>query len=280
MSLAERFWWTLTMAAVVVMVYALRQSIRGKLTWTWTRTAGFAGLAAMSAMPLTYRTYPSSRDARPSEVRFRLPIDGPLTVRWGGPTRSVNYHVVSPPERWAYDLYVTRRARSFEGDSTALTDYYAYGLPVLAPAAGTVRIASDGLADTPPGTRGGWRNACGNHVVIEVASDEFLFLCHLQPGSIAVVPDERVIDGQQIGRIGSSGRSSEPHLHVHLQTTPDADLGEGIPLFFHDYRLAGRLVERGIPTGGGYRQIVEHARSAPSAAESDQRQADGFDFTK
>ncbi|HSC25980.1 MAG TPA: M23 family metallopeptidase [Vicinamibacterales bacterium] len=251
----------LTIAAVLVMVYGLRRSTRARLTWTARRAAGFASLAAISAMPLTYGTYPSSRDRLPSQVRFRLPLDGPVTVRWGGPTRAVNYHAFAPPERWAYDLFVTQGQRSARGEGKQLTDYHAYGLPVLAPSAGAVRIVSDGAPDTPLGSRGGWRNACGNHVAIDVAPGEYLFLCHLQAGSIRVGPGDPVIAGQQIGRVGNSGRSTEPHLHVHLQTTLDVEFGEGIPLFFHGYRHEGHLVERGMPTGGRSPQTVEHGGS-------------------
>jgi murein DD-endopeptidase MepM/ murein hydrolase activator NlpD len=97
--------------------------------------------------------------------------------------------------------------------------------------------------------------------VVDVAPGEFLFLCHLQLGSIIVRVGDPVISGQQVGRIGNSGLSTQPHLHVHLQTTSDADFGEGIPLLFHDYRHAGGLVDRGMPTGGRFPQIVEHAAS-------------------
>jgi len=252
----------LTVAAILLMVYGVLHSIRGRATWTAGRAAGYGCLVAVTALPVVaYTTYPSSRDSRPSEVRFRLPLDGPLTAHWGGPAPDLNYHVFSPAERWAYDLLVTREGRSFEGGGTAFPDYHAYGRPVLAPAPGTVRIASDGAPDTPIGARVGWRNSCGNHVVIDVAPGEFLFLCHLQPGSIVVRAGQPVISGQQVGRVGNSGLSTEPHLHVHLQTTPDADFGEGIPLLFHDYRHEGRLIERGVPTGGRFPQIVEHAGS-------------------
>jgi murein DD-endopeptidase MepM/ murein hydrolase activator NlpD len=249
----------LTAIAVLVMAYGLVKSSRWRLPWTRTRAAGYVGLLAVSAMPLAYETYPSSRDGHPSQVRFRLPLDGPVTVAWGGPARSVNYHVVAPAQRWAYDLLVRRAGRSFRENGTALTDYYAYGLPVLAPAEGVVRFVSDGAPDKAIGVRNLDTRSCGNRVVIEVAREEFLFLCHLQAGSIGVQAGERVVAGQVLARVGNSGRSSEPHLHVHLQTTPQPDFGEGIPLYFHDYRHDGRLVVRGVPTGGRYGQVVEHA---------------------
>ena len=69
----------------------------------------------------------------------------------------------------------------------------------------------------------------------------------------------RVGGGDRDRRVGNSGKSTEPHVHVHLQTTMRGDLAEGIPLYFHDYLLDGQVVDRGIPTGGRHPQVVQHA---------------------
>src|SRR5262249_15220828 len=154
--------------------------------------------------------YPSSHDGRPSRVAFRLPVDGPVTVGWGGATPSVNYHVVAPDQRWAYDLLVTRGGSTHKGDGGLLTDYHAYGRPGLAPARGTVVEAFDGDPDMPPQTLGGGTTASGNHVAIQVAPGEFVWLCHLLPGSVRVKKGDRVEPGQPVGRVGNSGNTSEP----------------------------------------------------------------------
>jgi murein DD-endopeptidase MepM/ murein hydrolase activator NlpD len=191
----------------------------------------------------------------------------------------VNYHVVAPEQRWAYDLLVTRDCRSHKGDGRSLDDYYAYGLPVLAPADGVVVETFDDDPDMPPGRLGGGTTASGNHVVIEVAPSEYLWLCHLQPGSITVTSGDHVAQGQAIAKVGNSGNTGEPHLHIQLQDSNDPDFSEGIPLEFHHYTVDGRFVARGIPTGGGIGedgtvagQVVENVkvetkpepRSAPS----------------
>jgi hypothetical protein len=253
----------LTMVAILAMGVGLWQAVRRRLTWTGPRAAGYLGLAMVLAMPLGYRTYPSSRDRRPSEVRFRVPLDGPVTVAWGGPTRDVNYHVVSPAERWAYDLLLTRQGRSYRTDGRTLDDYYAYGVPVLAPAAGTVRMVSDGEPENQSNTGFAVLGGCGNRIVLEVAPGEFLFLCHLQPGSTVVEPGARVATGQPLARVGNSGNSTEPHLHLHLQTTARAELGEGIPFYFSHYRTEGGVIPRGMPTGGARPQTIEHAEVTP-----------------
>ena len=229
-------------------------------------------LGCVVASVVLVRSYPSSYDARPSDVRFRLPLDGPITVAWGGATLGHNYHTVMPDQKWAYDLLVTHEGRTHRGDGSRVDQYYAYGLPVVSPADGIVHSTRDWDPDEPPGY---WRirRVTGNHVVLEVAPGEYLFVAHLQPGSVRVAPGDRVRQGQVLGLVGNSGNSTEPHVHLHLQDTPRTYLGESIPFYFHDYRLGDRLIARGMPTGGQRNrrsvprgpyvgQIVEHAGDA------------------
>jgi hypothetical protein len=236
--------------AALVLLCGFGWSLWRRPFWNRRRAAGFLALLALAASPLAFRTYPSSHDHAPSQARFRLPLDGPITVAWGGATPDINYHVAYPDQRWAYDLLVTRQGKSHKGDGQNCHDYYCYGLPVLAPAEGTVQLTSDGDPDMPIGVLGGGKDPCGNHIVIEVAPNEFLFLCHLQPGSIRVKKGDRVKAGQVLARVGNSGNTSEPHLHIHLQDSAEMVLAEGIPLSFHSYRVGDQVVERGIPTGG------------------------------
>ena len=79
---------------------------------------------------------------------------------------------------------------------------------------------------------------------------EYLWICHFQPGSIKVSAGDQIAEGQVIGKVGNSGNTSEPHVHIHLQDSNDADFAEGIPLEFHHYRVNGKHVDGGIPTGG------------------------------
>jgi murein DD-endopeptidase MepM/ murein hydrolase activator NlpD len=109
------------------------------------------------------------------------------------------------------------------------------------------------------------------------APKEFLFIAHLQPASITMRPGDRVSAGQAVGRVGSSGNSSEPHVHLHLQHRPTPSFGEAIPFYFHGYRLGGREVVRGMPRGGRTIRgrvrtgaftgdIIEHNTTKPSKA--------------
>ncbi|MBW7945575.1 MAG: peptidoglycan DD-metalloendopeptidase family protein, partial [Sphingomonadaceae bacterium] len=57
--------------------------------------------------------------------------------------------------------------------------------------------------------------------------------------------------GQTLGLCGNSGRTSEPHIHFHLQTGATfADAGTGLPANFHDMLVDGRPARDGEPVRG------------------------------
>ena len=261
----------LVLATAVLLVASLRSAHRWKHGANVWHLLAYAALVAVIATLPVYDPYPSSHDAHPSGVAFRLPLAGPLTVAWGGSTSEVNYHVFLPDQRWAYDLLVTSDGRSFRTDGVGLDDYYAYGLPVFAPAPGVVFAAHDGEPEVAIGAPRWGLAGLGNHVGVEVAPGEYLFIGHLQPGSVAVGVGARVTAGQVLGRVGNSGNSSEPHVHLHLQDSTRPYFGDGIPFHFHSYRQAGRVIERGMPEGGRrddrYRGArIAHVELAPETA--------------
>jgi murein DD-endopeptidase MepM/ murein hydrolase activator NlpD len=233
--------------------------------WNRWRLLGLVLILGVALFPVAFRAYPSSHAGEVSEVPFRLPLAGPILVGWGGDTLGENYHVRYPDQRWAYDLLVAKDGKTHRGDGTNYEDYYCYGLPVLAPADGEVVAVLDGMRDTPLHSPGVVLPAGGNQIVLRVDPGQYLFLCHLQRGSIQVKEKDKVTKGQKLSIVGNTGNTSEPHLHIHLQDSADLNFGEGIPLYFHGYRVNGTLVERGMPTGGaslfdGFTgQTVEHA---------------------
>ncbi len=78
------------------------------------------------------------------------------------------------------------------------------GIPVVASASGTVVTAYSG-----------W-SGYGHTVVINHGNGITTRYAHMQPGSICVRAGQYVYQGQQIGRIGSTGNSTGPHLHFEV----------------------------------------------------------------
>ncbi len=213
--------------------------------WTLDEAGGIAGFFIRPAQ-------------QPAESRFlnyetktplRLPFEGAWQVFWGGRMPEQNHHAVDRGQRFALDLLVVEDGSTHAGDGLALEDYHCWDRPILAPAAGVAAAVVDGLPDQPPGTMDP-ENPAGNHVVLDLGNDEYAFLAHLRQGSVTVKPGERVESGQEIGRCGNSGNTSEPHLHIHLQTTPVLGEGEGLPVFFNAYVADGEPVARGEPVRG------------------------------
>jgi murein DD-endopeptidase MepM/ murein hydrolase activator NlpD len=205
-----------------------------------------SGLFINSVLPLP----PDPAAGFESAVEFRLPFDGLWFTFWGGDNSIQNYHVDAAVQRHAFDFLIWKDDGTHTGDGTAVTDYWAYGQPVLAPADGAVVTVVDGLADQVPMTVGDATNPAGNHVIIEVAEGEYLLIAHLQAGSLRVAEGDDVESGQQIGLVGNSGSTTEPHIHIHLQREPVfLTTGSGLPLVFTDYVANGDIVERDQPLG-------------------------------
>jgi hypothetical protein len=198
--------------------------------------------------------YPSSHEGHESAVCMRLPVEGEWTVFWGGETKEESLlSAYFADRRWGLDLVVTENGLSHRGDGLAARDYFAYDKRVLAPADGTIVHMSDRAPDTAPGEYDSRIEAFGNYVVLEVAPQEYVFLCHLRQGTISVHEGQRVSVGEPIGRVGSSGYSTvtpQPHLAIHMQDTPIPRQGEGVPWSFCDYSADSERVSRGLPRGG------------------------------
>ena len=114
-----------------------------------------------------------------------------------------------------------------------LTAYEIFGEPLYAPCAGEVVIARDGVEEMIPPEMDR-QNLTGNHVILKCGT-AWIILGHLQKGSVAVRRGQRVTEGQPLGRVGNTGNTGEPHLHIHAQRpgTEKAPLsGEPLPIRF------------------------------------------------
>ena len=217
--------------------------------WTYDGAGEIAGFFVRPVQP------PAQSRFLDYETRadLRLPFDGAWQVFWGGRTVEQNYHAADHGQRFALDFIVVRDGSTHAGEGRVPEDYHCWDKPILAPAAGTVAAVVDGLPDVAIGETD-TANPAGNHVVLDLGNDEYAFLAHLRQGSVTVAEGETVTGGQEVGRCGNSGNTSEPHLHFHLQTTPLLGEGEGLPAFFNAYLADGEPVTRGEPARG---QTVE-----------------------
>ncbi|ELZ06873.1 M23 family metallopeptidase [Natrialba aegyptia] len=220
---------------------------------------GIGQMAGQLPVLARYRgSLPSPADHE-SEVDYRLPFEGTWTVINGSPDREYSHSWGLYAQRYAYDFVIADEdGRTTAGDRGPPDEFYCFGEPILAPADGTVVSVRTDHRDYH--RTDGWldplqRSILGNNVIIEHAGGEFSVLAHLQRGSVAVEPGERVDRGQRIARCGHSGNSTEPHLHFHVQDRPNFFLGAGLPVQFDNVRTAhpdteSRSHERGYVHAG------------------------------
>lgn len=109
------------------------------------------------------------------------------------------------------------------GSHTGLDFAAAEGAPVVAVTSGTVTTA--GYSG-----RASW---AGNLVVIRLENGSTIWYAH--QSSIAVAVGETVISGQVIGRVGSTGNSTGPHLHLEVQVAGEP-IDPAAVLARHDVR--------------------------------------------
>ncbi len=154
-------------------------------------------------------------------------------------------------------------------------DYPAFDQPAHAPVAGRVMRVRDGARDHR--ARSNWlgylymlvegivlqlrgpSGAMGNHVIIEVADGgPYVAVAHLRRGSVAVAVGDRVAAGAPIGRVGNSGNSSEPHVHLHVADRAAPTRALGVPFTFTDVVLDDDL------------DVAASAEVAPAVPANDQ----------
>jgi hypothetical protein len=114
-----------------------------------------------------------------------------------------------------------------------LAAYEIFGETIYAPCTGTVLRAVDGVPEMRPPAMDR-RRMEGNHVVIG-CSGVWVLLGHMRVGSVAVRRGDSVVAGEPLGRVGNTGNTGEPHLHIHAQLPGTRDApwsGEPLPIRF------------------------------------------------
>jgi urea transporter len=109
-----------------------------------------------------------------------------------------------------------------KGISNNPDDYYTFGLPVLATAAGRIvkvvaHMEDNEISEIKTEHGENW----GNFIIIEHSPYLYSQLSHLKKDSILVKEGDYVNIGARLGSAGNSGRSPEPHIHLHFQRTPE-----------------------------------------------------------
>jgi murein DD-endopeptidase MepM/ murein hydrolase activator NlpD len=206
-----------------------------------------------------------------------FPLHGQNWVAVTSPADRIPSHGVDMlGQRYAYDFLRVDDRPGFQAHPAGrwrglliggrTRECYAWGAPVHAPMDGEVVAATDGMGER------GWLHPVrelahaaynavtfrpsrlprilGNHVVLR-GDGVFAAFAHFAPGSVAVKAGQRVRAGDLLGRVGHTGNSTMPHLHVQLMDSDDPLSAKGVPCAFRAYEVrrdgAWTPVRDGIP---------------------------------
>ncbi len=175
-------------------------------------------------------------------VTLSAPFAGDWYVVQGGHSELVNDHRASPSQRDALDIVQIEGGGTHSGTGKDLADYYAFDAPLLAPADGVVVFLLDSRPDRPPSSPDpDPARAEGNQMVIDIGHGRYLNVAHLERNSALVNVGDQVHQGQALARIGNSGASDEPHLHIQVQNSRRANVHDAgvstVPIVFRGITL-------------------------------------------
>ena len=145
------------------------------------------------------------------------------------------------PEMFAIDWIQAVHGALFRGDGKQLSDWFGFGRPVYAVANGVVVRAINNRPETPPFTlpaavqKPG--DFGGNEVVERIGPGLYAVYEHFQTHSVMVRRGQRLRTGQPIGKVGSTGNSTSPHLHFGIQDSPDAISSNSLPFEINHYTV-------------------------------------------
>ena len=220
-------WYTRWVLLAVTIPLWLLGAARARRAPRWPRGLG-SWLSAASALGVALMILASllelasaSRPNAAGSVDVQSPLlAGTYLVAQGGEHESVNHHSNVTAQRHALDIVGLNAfgfgARSL--GSAQLSDYVIYGAELSSPCAGEVLVARDGLDDLPVGlpSEAGLKAPLGNTVLLYCPTNDItVVLAHMKPHSLRVAAGNRVAVGAELGAVGNSGNTSEPHLHIH-----------------------------------------------------------------
>ena len=169
------------------------------------------------------------------DLRFPLK-DGRYYVSSGGTTAIMNNHFRKYPnsQQFAIDINQINRLGSASGKvfTHRSEEHLIYGKNVYCPCSGVVKATRN---DVPDNLRTdatvNHEFGRGNYVELDCAG-MLVSMYHLAKGSIAVKPGDRVVSLQRIARVGNSGFSMEPHLHIQAARYREDSTLVGVPVTF------------------------------------------------
>ena len=205
-----------------------------KTKWGWTKFTGQFLFLLLMFWGCINLISGFSTDEKGIDIAFPL-REG--FIGQGGNSVLINYHHSdTTTQQYALDIVKLNSwgmlAQGFFPND--LNKYTIYGDTIFSPCDGKIVKIKDGLDNVPIGVLDNL-NPAGNHIVLEYENN-LIVMAHMLKNSIMVSTGDIVKKGQPLARVGNSGRTTQPHLHIHAITGTDTSKiiqgGNGIPIYF------------------------------------------------
>ncbi|MBI3508233.1 MAG: M23 family metallopeptidase [Chlamydiia bacterium] len=241
-------------ALIIVMIKSFFQKKRSLLPgWCNIRNLLallFVGFVCTTQTMGLYYSYKSAGQV-PVGVELDFPLkNGLFYIVQGGNDPLLNHHHEVNAQKYAIDIVQLNplglRCNTLHAEE--LRHYNIFGQTVYSPCNGRIIRLINGHENFAPSVMISDHPA-GNYLAIQIDdSDRFVILAHLLKNSFLINENDVVVKGQPLAKVGNSGNTSEPHLHMHVVETLANDLlfdEPGVPMRFNgQFLIRNHVVKR------------------------------------
>lgn len=184
---------------------------------------------------------------------------------WGSTGNHETYNAHTwPAHRHDIDLGIIDKNNKSHGSSSSSpsnSDFYCWDKPVYAMRDGTVIEAVDSNADN-----NGYTTLSPlplpNYVLVEHNDGDISGYYHFRQNSVPVTVGQTVEAGDELGRVGNSGGSSEPHLHFGYIVERNTGRATMHPIQFSNLLTEdSSAAVTGHPGNGIYNSVTKMAKT-------------------
>lgn len=152
-----------------------------------------------------------------NNVSLVSPLKTDFYVLHGGNSALINHHHFVGSQKYAMDMILPSDGILLLERETNLRKYQTFAKAVFAPTDGVIVALENSLPDQNIG-KTDRKHPAGNHIVLKTETGIFILMAHLKKHSVLIEKGDSVIAGQEIAKIGNSGNTTQPHLHIQAMT--------------------------------------------------------------
>ncbi len=188
---------------------------------TLTREVNFKEKLTFSGIILFFAPFvllPIFSNSGPSNNKdnFIPPFrSGKYYILQGGNNPLINAHYFYKDQKYALDIVkLCEKEESFYNTYKDNTSFCIWNEPLVSVCDGTVLNVVTTLKDNAAYSESDRQNPKGNHILLKCNNGYEILYAHLKQNSSTLKVGDFVKAGLQIGNVGNSGNTSEPHLHI------------------------------------------------------------------